>query len=87
MADEDEGDGANSSSDTPDGVKGALGSWKSHTPSGRRDAMRMFAPGVCTINHNGMVRETLESKEKANSPNRGPSPPGEPNGVMRAAGC
>lgn len=48
MADEDEGDGMNSSSDIPDGVKGALGSWKSHTPSGRRDAIRIFAPGVCT---------------------------------------
>jgi hypothetical protein len=47
---EDMGDGVTSISDTPAGVKGVRESVKCHAPSGRRMAMRMSSPGLCSEN-------------------------------------
>ena len=44
----DMGDGVTSISDTPMGVKGVRESVKCHAPSGRRMAMRMSSPGLCS---------------------------------------
>ena len=44
----DMGDGVTSISDTPTGVKGVRESVKCHAPSGRRMAMRMSSPGLCS---------------------------------------
>ena len=45
---EDMGDGVTSISDTPEGVKGVRESVKCHAPSGRRMAIRMSSPGLCS---------------------------------------
>ena len=45
---DEEGEGSTSISDTPEGVNGVLESAKCHAPSGRRMAIRMSEPGVCS---------------------------------------
>ena len=53
----DMGDGATSISDTPTGVKGVRESVKCHAPSGRRIAMRMSSPGLCSASQKETANE------------------------------
>ena len=61
----DMGDGMTSISDTPAGVKGVRESVKCHAPSGRRMAMRMSSPGLCSEKPKKKRKEKVEQRVKS----------------------
>ena len=57
---DEEGEGNTSISDMPEGVNGVPESAKCHAPSGRRMAMRMSEPGVCSVGWTKLVSKSQE---------------------------